>query len=276
MKMYHNFTKTERIISDYILSHIDEVIHDTAITLADKTETSASAIIRFSKILGYSGFTDLKIELALDANQIVEESLFSEKIENNDSLDTIIKKAKSSDSNIVNQTYALIDYEKLDAAIEALRKAKSIYLVGIGSSYICCLDLTYKLLRIHMHAVHHTDFDLLMTTMAYISSDDVVIGISYGGETIEVITALELAKEKGVTTIGITQLSKNTVHKLVDISLHVPTTERDLRLGAVTSRNASLIITDLLYLGLIRKDLDMYKEKLMASRQVIKQYKTRR
>lgn len=273
LKNYPNYTKAGMKIRDYILANLEETIHETAQSLAIKTDTSPSAIIRFSKNLGYRGFTELKVDLARNSKNNSDTSLFAEKIENNDSLSTVIKKAKASDENVITQTYALIDQEKMDMAIESLRKARAIYLVGIGSSSICCIDLSYKLLRIQMQAIHHTDLHLQMTTMTYISKDDVVIGISYSGETKEVINAMEFAKQNGATTISITQLSKNTLQKISTIQLYVPTSEKYLRLGAVTSRNASLILTDLLYIGLIRKDFDKYKEKLIDSHDVIEQFK---
>ncbi|MFV0393641.1 MAG: MurR/RpiR family transcriptional regulator [Coprobacillaceae bacterium] len=271
MKAFPNFTKTEEKIRSYILKHLDLVIHETAQSLADKTETSAAAIIRFSKNLGYSGFTDLKISLASEAKSDWDVGTINERIENNDSLDTIINKAKTSDINAIEQTYDLLDKENLHNAIESLRTAKTVYLMGIGSSGICCSDLFQKLLRIHVNAVFLADFHVQMATMAHITKDDILIGVSYSGETAECVTALKFAKKAGATTIGITQIPKNSLHKYIDIPLYIPTTEKDLRLGAVTSRNASLIITDLLYIGLIRKDLESYKEILRHTRNVVKE-----
>ena len=49
----------------------------------------------------------------------------------------------------------------------------------------------------------------------------------------------------------------------------MPSQEKDLRLGAVSSRNSSLILTDLLYLGMIKDELDAYKQNLMASRNLV-------
>lgn len=270
IKSFPSYTKTEAKISNFILDNLESALYDTAQILADKTDTSAAAVIRFSKNLGYGGFTDFKLALATDLKNDSTDNDFSERIENHDSLDTVIKKAKISDTNVIEQTYGLLNQNDLDTAIELIRNAKTIYLIGIGSSGICCMDFHQKLSRIHRHVIYQTDFHVLITSLAYMSEDDVVLGISYSGETNEVTSAMRYAKECGAKTIAITQRAKNTVNKLADLSLHVPTTEKDLRLGAVTSRNASLILTDLLYIGLIRNGLDNYKERLRHTREAVK------
>lgn len=52
--------------------------------------------------------------------------------------------------------------------------------------------------------------------------DDLVIGISGSGNSMNVVNALEYAKENGIRTIGITGYTGGKVGKIVDISMHVP------------------------------------------------------
>ena len=59
-----SYTTTEKIIAEYILEHAHDILNDSAQELGKKTQTSAAAVIRFSKKLGYKGFSDLKISLA--------------------------------------------------------------------------------------------------------------------------------------------------------------------------------------------------------------------
>ncbi|WP_185741170.1 hypothetical protein [Clostridium sp. KNHs216] len=46
-----------------------------------------------------------------------------------------------------------------------------------------------------------------------------------------------------------------------------------MRLGAIASRNASLIVTDLLYLGLAKNDIGLIKEYLVRTKEAIKRLK---
>lgn len=264
-----SYTMTENKVTDYILSHREEVIYDTTQTLAEKIHVSPAAIVRLSQKLGYQGFTDLKLDLAMEQNQI-EDELFSEQIENGDSMETIIKKSQSSELAGVKTTYQMINPQTFQEAVHKLKCAKRIFLFGVGASAICCMDLAQKLTRIGYNIVFYQDYHMQLAASANITPEDLALGISYRGSTKEVIDALRHAKEKKAMTVALTQINKNPLHKYADTLIFLPFQENELRIGAITSRNATLICTDLLYLGMIRDDLNQTIEKLKYSRAVIK------
>ena len=267
IKSCENFTKTEKKISHYMLENVNGIIYDSVQDIAAKTNTSPAAVIRFSKKLAYNGFTELKLDLAKDNTE--EMPLFSEKICQKDSLKTIVKKSMASDTSAVEQTYKLLRIETLNNAVDAMKSAKRIYLFGISSSGICCLDLAQKLSRVGYDVVFYNDFHMQLAATTYITKEDVALAVSYSGNTKEINVAMEHAKNQGATTISITQFIKSPLLKFSDLILYVPSQEKDLRLGAVSSRNSSLILTDLLYLGMIKDELDDYKQNLMASRNLV-------
>lgn len=267
IKSCENFTKTEKKLSHYILENVNSIIYDSIQDIAAKTNTSPAAVIRFSKKLGYNGFTQLKLDLAKDNTE--EIPLFSEKICQKDSLKTIVKKSMASDTSAVEQTYKLLRIETLNNAVQAMKNAKRIYLFGISSSGICCLDLAQKLSRVGYSVVFYNDFHMQLAATTYITKEDVALAISYSGNTKEINVAMEQAKSQGATTISITQFIKSPLLKFSDLVLYVPSQEKDLRLGAVSSRNSSLILTDLLYLGMIGNELDEYKKNLITSRNLV-------
>ena len=55
-----------------------------------------------------------------------------------------------------------------------------------------------------------------------IKHGDVVIAISGSGNSMNVINAVEFAKEKGCTIIGLTGFEGGKLKKLSDVSLHAP------------------------------------------------------
>lgn len=267
IKSCENFTKTEEKLARYIIENVNNIVYTSVQDIAAKTNISPAAVIRFSKKLGYNGFAELKIDLAKDNTE--EVPLFSEKICQNDSLKTIVKKSKASDTSAVEQTYKLLRIETLNDAVQAMKNAKRIYLFGIGSSGICCYDLAQKLSRVGYDIVFYNDFHIQLAATTYITNEDVALAISYSGNTKEINVAMEHAKNQGAATISITQFIKSPLLKFSDLVLYIPSQEKDLRLGAVSSRNASLILTDLLYLGMITGELDNYKKNLIASRNLV-------
>lgn len=266
-----SYTDTEKKLAQYILDHINEVTLNSAQVLGERVGVSPAAVIRFSKKLGYSGFTAMKVDLAKDER--TEIANFDDMIREQDSIDTVLKKAENLNVMLQNQAYRLINAESLEKAVNVLLGCHTVYLFGISGSGIVCMDLTQKLSRINRPAVYHSDFHDQLATAAHMTAQDAAIAVSYSGKTKEVNTAMALAKELGAATIAITQFKKSPLTKLADILLYIPSSERDLRLGAIASRNASLIVTDLLYLGLAKHNISATREMLVKTKEAIKRLK---
>lgn len=266
-----SYTETEKKLADYILNHLSEVTMNSAQVLAEEVGVSAAAVIRFSQKLGYNGFTAMKVDLAKD--DTVEIANFDDMILGDDSMDMVLKKAENLNSMLQNQAYRLINAASLEKAVGALLHCETIYLFGIGGSGIVCMDLMQKLTRINRRVVYHSDFHYQLAAAAHMTDKDAAIAISYSGSTNEVNAAMRLAKDMGTAAIAITQFKKSPLTKHADILLYIPTTERDLRLGAIASRNASLIVTDLLYLGLAKNDIGLTTEYLVKTKNAIKRLK---
>lgn len=266
-----SYTDTEKKLAEYILSHINEVTLNSAQILAERVGVSAAAVIRFSKKLGYNGFTAMKVDLA--KNDTAEITNFDDMIQEDDSMETVLKKAENLNTMLQNQSYRLINAASLEKAVESLLHCETVYLFGIGGSGIVCMDLMQKLTRINRRVVYHSDFHYQLAAAAHMTDKDAAIAVSYSGRTNEVIAALHLAKDMGASTIAITQFKKSPMTKLADSLLYIPSTERDIRLGAISSRNASLIVTDLLYLGLAKCDMAHTKECLVKTKAAIKRLK---
>lgn len=224
-----SYTSTEKIIAQYILEHTHEILNDSAQQLGEKSQTSAAAVIRFSKKLGYKGFSDLKISLARSSQN--EEEDIDTVLEEADDLTTLIHKACQLNVSTVQKTYQMINEGQLQKAIEYMINAKTIYLFGVGSSAIVAYDFSQKLLRIGKKAIYNTDIHVQMTFAESMTKDDVAIFISYSGMTAGLTGMAKKLKKDGIPSLSITQNSRNTVAKNTTIQLFVPLEEKEMRIG---------------------------------------------
>lgn len=264
------FTDTEKKICDYIIKNKHEVVNFSAQILAEKTETSGAAIIRFSKKIGYKGFTSLKVDLAKDLGD--KEELFDTLINDGDSYKTLIQKSYALNMQNLKETYKMISEEEIFYAAETILNSEKIYLYGLGGSGIVCKDFQHKLSRINKMVLYQEDFHIQLAQAAYITSKDVAIAISYSGNTKEVILAMKHAKENGAITIAITKHAKTSLSKMIDIPLYIPIEEKELRLGAISSRFSSLMITDLLYLGIAKDNINKTRGQIIKTRKLINEF----
>lgn len=266
---YASYTKKEKLIADYLLEHRQEVLNASSQSLGEVTKTSPAAIIRFSKKLGYRGFSELKVSLASSSS---EDTLdFNDVLDGHDSIETLIKKSKQSNLKTIETTYDLLNTKTLNEAIDTINQAKTVYLFGVGGSGVVCSDFQYKLMRVGKKVIFCKDMHVQLMFATAITKEDVIVTISYSGKTKEILTATKWAKKYGVPVIAITQFSASPLSKLANISLGIPSEEKELRIGAISSRISSLVITDLLYYGISKLDIPKTKEKLILTKNIIKE-----
>lgn len=264
-------TATEKKIGEFILENRDFVLNSSVQDLAKKIGVSAAAIVRFSKKVGFKGFSNLKMLLAQDKSP-QEPIVFDAIIQESDSLDTLMDKARLSNLNTTDLTYKLLDRDTYDETVSRLIKARRIYLTGIGASHLVATDMFQKLVRIDQEVVCMDDYNLFLSALANATEDDVLIGFSYSGATPEVLFAFDMASDKKMFTCAVTQIGDHELSKKADKVFAIPREETELRLGSISSRYAMLHIVDLLYYGIVRDDFDRNRERLENTRDAIRRY----
>ena len=263
IKEYNDsYTATEKLIAEYILEN--DILQDSAQALGEKTNTSAAAIIRFSKKIGFKGFSDLKMNLAQSTKEEKQEVDLI--FDANDDIGTLVEKGCRLNMNTVLKTYQLINIDTLEASIDLLNNASTIYLFGVGGSSVIGLDIYQKLMRIGKKVIYNADLHVQMTFAQSMDENDVALIISYSGSTTGLVDVAKVLYEKQIPFISITQINSNPISKLSTYSLKVPSEEKALRIGAVSSRISSFVITDLLYYGVFKKNFEEHKKNLIDSK----------
>src|SRR5690554_2094424 len=84
-----SLTEAEYKVATYILENMESVVNQSVQKVAKLSGSSPSAVVRLSKTLGYSGFSDLKVQLAMDMKVPLTDD-FSEMIQKDDDFKTII------------------------------------------------------------------------------------------------------------------------------------------------------------------------------------------
>lgn len=250
---YDGLNRSQQKIADYILNHPYEVLNMSVKEFGYATKTSASAIVRFAQKLGYTGYPQLRLELAQEINTHNNQDDGDDPNLDGSFLDFINQENKSY-LYTVRETFELLNIRTLEKVIKLASKSRRIYLIGLGTSAHVCQDFGRKLNRIDALAIHYDDPHTAVANSVHITHEDLLIAVSYRGNTKEVLAVCEMAKEKGAPIVAITQNNGNSLSSVADFVLPVPTETNEIRLVAITSRSASNIVCDLIFLGLIRLD----------------------
>ncbi len=266
--MLSSLPPSERKLAEYLLEKPQDAIHCTAQELGDRSKTSSAAVIRLCKSLGLKGFQELKIRIAGDLHRPMEERYRD--IDPEETQASVLSKMTANSIQAIRETAEIVSMEELDQAVKALSNAKTIHFFGVGASAIIALDAQQKFLRIHKQAMAFSDIHMTAMLMANVSKDDVVVGISYSGETKEIIEIMDLANDRDATTISLTRYGSSPVSERATIKLFTSaTTEATFRSGATSSRLAQLHVIDILFMCVATGQYEETIQHLDQTRQVI-------
>lgn len=269
----HSLPPSEQKLAEYILSNPQDVVTMTVSDLGEMSQTSGAAVTRLCKSLKLKGFQELKLRINGDLGRNYE--ITNRDIQPNESVGAIVQKVTEQAVHTLLETSDLLDEQQVELAVQAIVKAENIHFFGVGASGIPAIDAQQKFLRIHKASTVSTDLHMGATIMANVSERDVVVGISFSGETFEVRKILELAKENGATTISLTKYGQSSISEISQIQLYTsPTKEANLRSGATSSRLAQLHIMDILFMSVASMQFDTSIKYLDASREAIKEIQT--
>jgi arabinose-5-phosphate isomerase len=151
---------------------------------------------------------------------------------------------------------ALIDRldERFDRAVELLRDCRGrVILTGMGKSGIICQKIAATLASTGTPAHFLHPADAIHGDLGIIQSEDVVVALSYSGETDEILRLLEFIRRLGAKLVAITGTKRSTLTQAADVSLDCSVTEEacPMNLVPTASTTAALAIGDALAMTLL-------------------------
>lgn len=259
----------ERNAANYILEHPKEVVLLSIKELAEKSNSSQAAIIRMCKNLGLEGFQELKLRVAGDLQAFLNGDEEYKEIKPTDDIPTLIESISNNNIYSLRETQKILDPAAVEKAVQVLHQANRIDFYGVAASQIIAQDAQQKFMRINKICNAYPDSHLQLTSAVTLKEGDVAVGISYSGETSQVISAIQQARKSGATTIGITKYGPNTLSDYVDIQIATASSESEIRSAATSSRICQLNIIDILYTGVAARNYEQSVSYLKKTRKAI-------
>lgn len=238
----------EQKVGQYVLDHADEVIHLAMSDLAVRCAVSDTTVFRFCRRVRTDGYQDFKIRLALELEP--DHSTTYASITGGDSVAQAARKVITADVKALEDTLKVLDLAALERAADALLAARRVDIYGSGGGAIAALELQYKLMRVGVRAVPHTDGEMQVISATLLTPADLAVGISHSGESHDVLRALGVARQAGATTIAITNHPASPLAKLADVSLHTAAQEALAHGYPLGARVAQVALIDVLYAAL--------------------------
>ena len=151
---------------------------------------------------------------------------------------------------------ALVDRldERFDQAVQLLLECKGrVILTGMGKSGIICQKIAATLSSTGTASFFMHPAEAMHGDLGVIRGDDVVIALSYSGETDELLRLLERIRRLGAKLVAITGRAVSTLAQSADVALDCSVTEEacPMNLVPTASTTAALAIGDALAMTLL-------------------------
>lgn len=255
-----DFSKGQKRIAQYILEHYDEAAFMTAFRLGETVGVSESTVVRFAAELGFDGYPELQkavqelVRSKLNSIQRIE--VTRARMADDEVLDNIL----SYDMANIRQTLDELPRDTFYNAVDAIIRARKVYIFGAGSCRSLANFIAYylKMLVSDVHLVYTSSEMEILEEMFEINEEDVLIGLSFPRYSSKAVKTLHFAHSRKAKIVAITDSQLSPIASYADYLLLAHSDMATI----VDSLVAPLSIINALIVAVSVKTLDRNRDKL--------------
>lgn len=205
-KNANSFSKGQRLLANYITESYDKAAFMTASRLGKTVGVSESTVVRFAMELGYDGYPSMQKAMQdmvlnrLTSVQRIE--VANDRIGDQDVLTTVLQ----SDADKLRQTAELVSRDDFRVAVDAIRKAKRIYILGARSVAPLANFLGYYLnfMFDDVRIITASGASEVFEKLVALDSQDVVVAFSFPRYSAATVKGAQYCRAAGAKVIGVT------------------------------------------------------------------------
>ena len=228
---YKNLNETEKEILRYIISNSDKIRSLKIKDLADAMYCSPNTIIRMSKKMGFTGFSEMKHVIFEE----LEKKFFQAPVSEGGLYKDLLK------------TKELINLDLLDYLAAQIIEKKHISIFGLGPSRLSADIFSMRLTFLGISAISFIDQHAMLFYTNKIKMGDICLFISFSGEQKGILGPAVVAKSRGGAVISLTGLSDNELSRIADHSMYFKTSPMFYEGADITSRVPADMVLDCLF-----------------------------
>jgi len=237
------FTRSERALTELVLSDVDSVLKMSIVDLAAQAEVSPPTVTRFCRRLGCDSYADFKVRLA--QSRFVGQRYFAP-ASGPSSVREIAQGVVNGIQATIYDTFEHLDLGAIERAAETVVKSGFILAFGSGgSSSMVAIEAEARFFRLGLKVAASTDHQVQMMRAASAPSGAVLLAFSLSGNNMPLANALAVAGEYGLPRIVVTRPG-SVMAEQADILLPVNWRENQDILRPTPGRYAFLATLDVL------------------------------
>lgn len=216
------FSKGQKRIARFITESYDKAAFMTANRLGKTVGVSESTVVRFAVDLGFDGYPSMQKSMQkmvlnrLTSIQRIE--VANTRLGDQDVISTVIH----ADIEKLRQTSDTVDRRVFNEAVNAILKAKRVYILGVRSVAPLANFLGYYLNYMfnNVHVISGYSTAEMFEKIVGVNANDVVVAFSFPRYSASTTRGAQYCRSTGATVIGITDsdlspLGRNSDHVLI-------------------------------------------------------------
>jgi len=266
----HKFSKGQRAIAAFITECYDKAAFMTANRLGAAVGVSESTVVRFAMELGFDGYPAMQRSMQemvvnrLTAVQRIE--VANDRIGNQDVLATVIH----SDIEKLRQTAEIVSRQAFLAAVDAIVKARRVFILGVRSAAPLASFLGYYLSQMldTVHVVTSSGTSAVFEKIIGVDERDAVIAFSFPRYSTSTAQGAQYCRSKGAKVIGVTDSMQSPLGRSCE---HVLLAKSDM-ISLVDSLTAPLSIVNALIVAIAASREGELEQKFAELERVWERY----
>lgn len=268
--LYHSLKSAERKAADYLLAAPEGIGRMGVVEFAQKAGCSEATVVRLAKKLGYEGFPELKSEFAHGDAEVSYRA-----IRPADTPEAVVRKVFANSIEALSDTLEALDLAQYRRAVEALLHADKMAFFGLGNAAAVAREVYQEFLRIGVPCYTAEDSDLqIIIVNSQLAKGDVLVAISYSGESRPILSAARQAKSRGVMVLAVTNFPRSTLAKISDVVLLTAVFQEHVNGEIGSKRLAQLCVLESLYVNVLLRQGAKARKSLVESNQALGTNKT--
>ena len=248
--LYETLTAAEKCVAGYILANGETIPFQSVYDVAKASGVSIASVSRLAQKVGCSNFKEFKIQIAQEVSAGV--SSIYQGITAKDRDEEIVQKVFGGNTRSLEDTLKILNIPELIRAAEVICRCRGLLFFGLGSSGYIAHDSAFRFAHLGIEANAYTDSLQSVIRATRTGKGDVVFGISHSGRSLTTLRCLELAKQRGAVTIGLSNYLTSPLSEVSQIFFCTSFPENKVRAAALSSRVGQICLIDSLYLLVAR------------------------
>ena len=218
---FGDLTPEAQKAAKYVLDNPRDVGVSTVREIAEAASVKPNTFVRMARQVGFEGYEEFRqpFREAIREGQVTfpDRARFLQAIRKSGQMGEVYADMVQSALGNIEETFSGISADALTAAAKAIWTSRNVFTLGVGVNNANARNFTYLASTgmVQFHAIPRAG-SVATDDLAWSDARDVLIAITCAPYRREVIEAVAVAREQGVTVIGLTDSRASPLYQEAD------------------------------------------------------------